>query len=114
MNVGFGLPLDWTNGTGVFPSGGSITISPDQYRQAVLIQNQDVATVAIQIAAVQGSGYSRTVPAGTACTATIELAAAAGASGQGGMISLDITGVNATGQIIVVGTATKKVCVLTN
>lgn len=47
-----GIPHDWTEGTGVLPSGGSITIPANAARRLLLIQNQSAVTIPVSIGAV--------------------------------------------------------------
>jgi hypothetical protein len=104
-----GLPHDWTEGTGVFPAGGVITIpSPTlkgMTRKWLFIQNQDIGVVTVQLNATKADGSTTT-------TASVVLAAAAGAGLAGGAYENFHQKFSVVGQLIITGTAGQKVLVL--
>ena len=63
---GASLPHDWTEGTGVIPAGGVITIpNPSlngQTRKWLFIQNQSAVTIAVNVYAVTAQGNASIVP----------------------------------------------------
>lgn len=107
MMMGRGTPIDWTNGTGVFPAGGVITVPANPYRQSIFVQNQDTAAAAIVFSCIKGSD-------GSACTTLLQLGASPTTAGQGGADQLGLIGLMATGGFTVNGTAGKAVLVVTN
>jgi len=107
MSFAAGTPVDWTNGSGVFPGGGSITIPADTTRQWFYVQGRDTTEVTVAYAVINPNGSG-------AGTASISLDPAKAAGGQGGAEERDATiFMPARGQIIVSGTAGKQVTVLT-
>lgn len=76
-----GYPHDWTEGTGVIPASGTISIPNPSVkglsRQWLFIQNQSAVTVTVTITAVKADMTSTV-------NATILLAPGAGAGAQGG------------------------------
>lgn len=101
------IPHDWTEGTGVFPAGGSISIpaaTGGTRRKWLYIQNQDVYAVSVSVAAKTALG--------NACTAVITLAPAAITGGQGGSDERGKGSWAPNFAVTVTGTAGAQVCVL--
>lgn len=103
--MGQPVPTDWTNGTGVFPGGGSIAVPANPRRQWLFVQNQDVGTVQMQVAAVKGSD-------GSATSATILLGPGAASGAQGASDELAATQYVLAGAVTINGTGGQKVAVL--
>jgi hypothetical protein len=113
-NNGFGVPFngfphDWTEGTGVFPAGGVITLPnptlTGQSRRWLFIQNQDAADIKVTINATLSDGA-------TVTTASLILSSGGGAGLGGGTYENFHQLPSLSGVITVTGTAGNKVAVL--
>lgn len=100
-----GNPVDWTNGTGVFP-GNTVTIPANNKRKWLRVQNQDAGTVTVGIAAVSGADGT------TAVVANMILASGGASGSQGAADDLSFSIYVPLGQITVTGTAGQKVLIL--
>jgi hypothetical protein len=105
MQAGKGIPIDWTNGTGVIPAGG-IQVAAEPYRQGIFIQNQDVGAVEI--------AFNCVGPTGTPTVVSVTLAPAGTAGAQGGAFDSSVSGFLVNAAFSVTGTTGKQVVVLTN
>lgn len=103
-----GFPHDWTEGTGVFPAGGVITLPNPQLlgmkRVWLMIQNQDLGNVTVKF-------NSTLVDGATLSTATLVLAPAAASGGAGQAYENYHQLPSLVGVITVTGTAGQKVLV---
>lgn len=98
---------DWTSGTGTISAGGTITINPEPQRNGIYVQNLDTTVVNVVLPAINAA-------TGASSTGTVALAAdTSTGAGAGGKLNSFVDGVISNGQILVVGTAGKKVTVLT-
>lgn len=100
-----GYPHDWTEGTGVFPAGGSIVIAnptlTGKVRDWLFIQNQSAGVVSVKFAATLADGS-------TLSTVTLLLAS----SGVAGTAGAAYESYYVTGAITVSGTAASQVLIL--
>lgn len=104
-----GFPHDWTEGTGVFPASGIITIPNPQLlgltRKWLLIQNQDVASITVK--------FNATLVDGVTVTAASLLLASGGSVGSaGGSYENAHQWFSAVGVITITGAAGGQVLVL--
>ena len=107
MGFAAGTATDWTNGTGVFPTGGVITIPADTGRQWFYVENRDVGEVAVAYTVNYATG-------GSGASSPIDLDPAAATGRQGGIEERDAEAfMPARGVITITGTAAQKVTVLT-
>jgi len=107
MGFAAGTATDWTNGTGVFPSGGVITIPADTGRQWFYVENRDLGEVAIAYSVTYANGSS-------GFSSPIDLDPASASGKQGGIEERDAQQfMPARGVITITGTAGQKVTVLT-
>lgn len=101
------IPHDWTEGTGVFPASGIITVAapPLGYtRKWLLIQNQGAAGITVS--------FQAKTAAGTASTVNVLLAEGAGAGHQGAADERGGSFWNTCGTIIITGAVGAAVLVL--
>lgn len=101
-----GLPVDWTNGTGVLPAGGVITIPANKNRKWLYVQNLDITALTVGLASVEAIDFA------TASTPTVPLPAAATAGAAGGALDRTLTNFMPLGAITITGTAGKQVVAL--
>ena len=103
MSFAAGVPIDSTNGTGVFPAGGVVTIPANTARQWLYIQSRDVGEVTVTYDAVRAD-------TGAATTITVALDPAKASGDQGGVEERDATVfMPARGNVTITGTAGQKV-----
>lgn len=104
-----GFPHDWTEGTGVFPASGVITLPNPALlglsRRWLFIQNQDAADIRVTISATLIDGVTQT-------TAAMILSAGAGAGLAGGSYENYHQLPSLVGVITITGTVGNRVAVL--
>jgi len=104
-----GYPHDWTEGTGVIPASGTISIPNPAVkglsRQWLFIQNQSAVTITVTVTAVKADMT-------TTVNATILLAPGSLAGTQGGAYEQMHSVFSIGGAITVSGTAGSQVAVL--
>lgn len=101
------IPHDWTEGTGVFPTGGVITVTAPVgglTRKWLLIQNQGAAAITVSFQAKNKFGV--------AVVANMLLATGAGAGTQGAADERGSSFWNTCGTVIISGSAGDNVLVL--
>lgn len=101
------IPHDWTEGTGVFPVGGVITVArpPLGYmRKWFLVQNQGPTQITL--------AFQAQTKTGAAATANIILAAGSGAGSQGAADERGDGMWNTCGTVVITGVAGDAVLVL--
>lgn len=96
-----GVPVDWTNGTGVFPSG-TVTLPSNPKRRGFYVQNQDVGTIEVRYSAQKQSDA-------TPSTVSIFLGSGGSSGSQGGVDEQFKFYI--TGSISVIGTIGTKVAI---
>lgn len=104
-----GFPHDWTEGTGVFPAGGVITLPnpalQGMTRRWLFIQNQDAVDIKVTVSATLADGITQT-------TANIVLSNGGGVGLAGGTYENFHQLPSLVGVITVTGVAGNKVAVL--
>jgi hypothetical protein len=101
------IPHDWTEGTGVFPTGGVITVPAPPLgftRKWFLVQNQGPTAITLSFQAKKATG--------AAATANILLAQGAGAGTQGAADERGGSVWNTCGTVVITGVAGDAVLVL--
>ena len=107
MPIAYGTATDWTNGTGVFPSGGTISLPADNTRQWLYVQNRDVGEATVQYSGNYANGS-------TGVFSPVALNAASQSGFGGGTEEREATVfMPARGTVVITGTAGQKVTVLT-
>lgn len=102
-----GIPHDWTEGTGVLPTGGITIPNPSitgQSRKWLLIQNQSAVTLSVNVQATTNGGAS--------VLGVILVASGGGIGVQGGSQEFGLGSWTPTGQVTVTGAAGSQCCVL--
>jgi hypothetical protein len=104
-----GLPHDWTEGSGVFPGTGVITIpnpgAQGLTREWLYVQNQDTTPVTVSITCALNDGSTTTF-------GKISLGAASIKGGQGGSYEQPHGRQAVSGPVVITGTAGNNVCVM--
>lgn len=102
------LPHDWTEGTGVIPSSGSITIpnpsANGQTRKWLLIQNQSAVTISVGVQSVSAAGVIG--------TSNILLGAGGGIGTQGGAQEFGLGSYKPNSAVTISGAVGSQVLVL--
>ena len=106
MSFASGPATDWTNGTGVFPAGGVITVLANTERQWFYVQNRDLGEVTVAYATQYANGLGSS-------TEIISLNPASASGNGGGTEERGTLTFLPEGQIVITGTAGQKVAILT-
>ncbi len=115
---GLPVPRDWTQGTGVFPTSGTISVSAEPDRNSILIQCQNNSNPIYLLlpAEIPNTGAPDTGGVfDTSTTATISVVQPTGPTAARVILSLSSQqGIFTDGPFQVVGTSGSAVVVITN
>ena len=100
-----GIPVDWTNGTGVFPGSGTIVLPANPSRAWFFCQSQDVGAVTVTLVSEKASDA-------TACSTVLYLAAGTSSGSHGASLEFVRSQFDMTCAITITGTVGQKVCVM--
>jgi hypothetical protein len=117
MMAGKAVPRDWTLGTGVIPTSGTITVSAEPDRNSIFIQSIGSSSLSVVFPATEpGTGPADTSDTfETSTFVTLTVAPGSGTNYGREILALSTqTGFCTTSAFTVVGTAGSAVCVLTN